>query len=338
MEDTLSSTAAQTTPTFSSSSRLRSILLVGATGEYSFGQFVLRQMIQSKKSFDRIGVYVDLDRDNAAKTPLLARIEAAGLEIVHGNGYGSATPFKGFDCVISFLGNHGLYLQPLLIESAIAAGIRHFYPSEYGADLLVGQNWTQRYYAEKAKTRVHLEKRGEKMPDLGWTYVLFGRLTEWAVTSHFGFNNRDASAQIYGTPTGQQSLINGTDAAAYLVGTLLDPLPGSSEGRRRTYRFSESSPTYAVLFEMLRIVTGRDYVVEYLNVETAQLEEGAARERGDVDAELAASHKQIQGRQGTLLPMPWDNSRFPAVNVLNLKDSLTAAFASPKLRNAYGLD
>lgn len=326
------------TPTSTGSGPLRAVLLVGAISEYGFGQFVVQELIKSKHSFSRIGVYLDLNRDNAAKAPILDRLTQAGIEIVKGKGFESPDPFTGFDCIISFLGNHGLHLQPSLIDSAIAAGVRHIYPSEFGADILVGQNWTQRYYLEKVRTRRHLEQRGKDLPELGWTYVLFGRLTEWAVVSHFGFDNRNARARIYGTPEGKQSLINATDAAAYVVKTLLDPLSHSTDARRRTYRFSESSPTYATLFKTLETVTGREYQVEYLDVEAAQLEEQAAKQSGDVDAELSASHKLIQGRQGTLLPLPWDNERFPSVTPSNLLDSLTAAFASPKLRKVYRLE
>jgi hypothetical protein len=312
----------------------RAILLVGAISDFGFGQYVIRELIKSRSSFTRIGVYLDLNRNNEGKQGALDQLNQGGIEIVEGKGFGSPDPFKGFDCVMSFLGNHGLHLQPQLIDSAIAAGIRHFYPSEYGADLLVGQNWTQRYHVHKVKTRRHLEERAKNVPDLGWTYVLFGRLTEWSVLSHFGFDNRNARARIYGTPDGKQSLINATDAAAYLVKTLLDPL-NSTDGGRRTYRFSENSPTYATLFRTLKTVTGREYQVEYLDVESAQLEEQTAKERGDVDAELAASHKLIQGRQGTLLPPPWDNGKFPSVEPSSLEESLRAAFASPKLQKAY---
>lgn len=327
------------TTTSTGSGLLRAVLLVGAASEYGFGQFVLRELIKSRQSFSRIAVYLDLNRDNSAKTPLLNQMKQAGIEVVQGKGFESPNPFTGFDCVMSFLGNYGLHLQPQLIDCAIAAGVRHFYPSEYGADILVGQNWTQRYYVEKVRTRQHLEQRGKDLPELGWTYVLFGRLTEWAVLSHFGFDNRAARARIYGTPDGKQSLINATDAAAYTVQTLLDPLSMATDaGRRRTYRFSESSPSYATLFGTLKTVTGREYQVEYLDVEEAQLEEQAAKQSGDVGAELAASHKLIQGRQGTLLPLPWDNYRFPSVAPSGLRDSLVGAFASPKLRKAYGLD
>jgi hypothetical protein len=43
---------------------------------------------------------------------------------------------------------------------------------------------------------------------------------------------------------------------------------------------------------------------------------GAERQaitNGDVDAEFAASHKRVQGREKMRLPQPWDNAHFPVV-------------------------
>ncbi|KAF2121040.1 hypothetical protein BDV96DRAFT_610025 [Lophiotrema nucula] len=319
--------------------QLKSVLLIGILGEYSFGHFVIRELIKQRSSFRRIGVYHDTSRGtDERKKALLEQYREAGIEIIAGEGFASPTPYIGFDCVMVFLGNYGLHLQPVLIDAAIEAGVRHIYPSEYGADLDIGQNQTQRYYIHKIMTREHLKKRGQEIPELGWTYFLLGRLTEWAVTPHFGFNNRDATAKIYGTAEGRQNLINATDSATYIVETLKEPISATAEGHRRTYRISESSPTYAEIFDILQRVTGRRYSVEYLDVESAQEEERAANASGDTEAELAASHKLIQGREGTLLPVPWNNERFPGVKPAGLEDSLRAAFAHPKLRKAYGLD
>jgi hypothetical protein len=258
-------------------SSFSSILLVGATG--TFGSLVAGELAKRRESFTRIAVYHNIARKtDELKQGRLDSFKAAGLEIVIGDGYTATEPFLGFDCVMIFSGNHGLHEQPQIIDSAINAGVRHFYPSEYGADLLVGENWSQRYYKYKVLTRDYLEKRAKEYPDLGWTYFVVGRLTEWAVTSHFGVNNREASAQIYGTPSGRQSLIGVHDAITYLVATLKDPIvpkdtdSGSLKGLRRTYRISGTSPTYKEIFDILNHITGREYEVTYLNVEDAKLE------------------------------------------------------------------
>jgi hypothetical protein len=134
---------------------------------------------------------------------------------------------------------------------------------------------TQRYYRYKVLTRQHLEKRAQDTPDLGWTYLIIGRLAEWAVLSDFGVDNKNHRARIYGKSEGRQSLISTPDTVAYLIETLKDPLPdvgadvGNSEGRRRTYRRHGSSPTWGDIFETLNDITGKEYQVAYLDVETA---------------------------------------------------------------------
>ena len=107
---------------------------------------------------------------------------------------------------------------------------------------------------------------------------------------------------------------------------------------RRTYRISGSSPTYKDIFNALEVITGRKYDVTYLDVESAAIEEADAKARGDVDQELAASHKLVQGRQGTLVPLPWDNSRFPSLHPKAVEECLRNAFKSPAWRSAFGVE
>jgi hypothetical protein len=312
-----------------------SILLIGAMGPTSFGEFVLRELVRSRDSFRRIAVFHNTSRpSNEYKQKRLQELSSQGVEVISADGYACPDFYKGFDCVLVFLGNHGLHLQPMIIDAAITAGVRHFYPSEYGADITVGANKTQRYYRYKVITREHLEKRARDTPDLGWTLHVLGRLTEWAPLSHFGFDNANARATIYGTETGRQSLISAADSAQYLVETLKHV--ESKAPLRRTLRLSGSTVTYKEIFEILERVTGRKYDVIYLDVESAINEERQAEQAGNVDAELSASHKLIQGREGTLVPQPWDNDKFPDVKPVSVEEALTAAFADPQLRKAYG--
>ncbi|KAH8815301.1 hypothetical protein F5884DRAFT_841320 [Xylogone sp. PMI_703] len=321
---------------------LQSILIIGGTG--AFGKSFCTALTEHKEYFSRIAVYHDISRPtDANKRSVLDRLHTAGIEIVTGSAYDGHEQYNGFDCVMSFLGNHALHEQPRIFEAAIKAGVRHFYPSEYGADLLVGDNWNQRYYKYKRLTREFLEKKAESIPDLGWTYFQLGRLTEWSVLSHFGIDNKNATARIYGRSTGRQSLLSVEDSIKYLIETLKDPLPdvkeeaGATKGRRRSYRFHGSSPTWQEIFDILKRITGREYQVTYLDVESAKHEEADAIREGDVDKELSASHKLIQGREGTLLPEPWDNDRFPFVKPEPVEETLAAAFQNEDYRKFYGL-
>jgi hypothetical protein len=324
-----------------STETLTSILVVGASGR--IGKAICRLLITHKTLFSRIAFFNDTFRTpTPSKTAIFSSFRALGMDEVSGTYYNPAS-FRGFDCVIMILGNHALKDQPAIIDTAISAGVRHFYPSEFGADLTVGENWNQRYYKYKVLTREHLEKRGKEIPELGWSYFQIGRFTEWSVISHFGINNKMHSANIFGTPEGKQSLLSVGDSLAYLLKTLKDPLPapgqpdGDTKGRRRSYRFHGQEPTWAEIFSTLEKVTGQKYDVTYHHVEEALDKEKKAKEIGDVDLELETSHQLVQGREGTRLPKPWDNDRFPELQAKGLEEVLAEAFSNKELVPLLGL-
>jgi hypothetical protein len=184
---------------------LTSIIVIGPTGR--FGIDICHALAAKKESFKRLAAFNNTSRPSSpSKDETLDQLKGEGFEIISGD-YTDVSCYEGFDCVVIVLGNHALNLQPQIIDTAISAGVRHFYPSEFGADLLAGDNWNQRYYKYKALTREHLEKRSQAVEGLGWTYVLIGRLTEWSTISSFGFDNKNHKAEIFGTENGRQSLL-----------------------------------------------------------------------------------------------------------------------------------
>ncbi|RFU77291.1 hypothetical protein TARUN_4967 [Trichoderma arundinaceum] len=316
---------------------LDAILVVGPSG--AIGKALCQALIARKAEFKRIAFFNDTSRpETDEKQSLFATFRNGGMEQVSGK-YTDTAAFTGFDCVLMPLGNHAIKYQPTIIDSAITAGVRHFYTSEWGADLSVGSNWTQRYYRDKVLTREHLEKRGRDTdtPDLGWTYIQLGRLTEWSIIKHFGVDNANHVAEIYGTPEGKQSLLSTPDAIAYTLETLRHPFSTTDSGHRRTYRFHGSSPTWEEIFNELETITGHKYAVTYRDVETAVEKEARAKRLGDVDLELEASHQLIQGRGGTLLSGPFDNGLFPNIHPESVHSVFERIFKDSETRKFLGV-
>lgn len=128
--------------------------------------------------------------------------------------------------------------------------------------------------------------------------------------------------------------------AALTVLSLLDPFdPKDPASRQRTYRFASSSPTWKKLFAIMAQITGKPYKVTYRPVSEARELEARAKAANDEELETAASHRLVQGTEGTLLPQPWDNSKFPeaAEKVRGVEEGLKAAWQDEKYRNAYGV-
>lgn len=313
-------------------------MLVGATG--GLGQVVVAELIAKKDQFKRIALLVDTTRPaSEEKKEYLASIQNSGVEIITTQGYSNPAVYKGFDCLMSFLGNHAFRYQPEIFEAAFEGGIRHFYPSEYGSDLTVGSNWTQRYYRDKVISREALQKKGEEHKDLGWTYFTNGLLTEWAILGVFGVDNKNKLARIYGSPQGSQSMLAEEDCAKYLVATLRDPIKNQANGgHRRTYRISGETMTWEVYFKTLEEIRGVKYDVTYLDPELAHQEAAEAVKEGDINKELFASIKLIGGLGGSVLPTPWDNDKFPEIKPIAVATAWRAAFDSPRWRKMYGLE
>jgi hypothetical protein len=126
----------------------------------------------------------------------------------------------------------------------------------------------------------------------------------------------------------------------FTVLTLLDPFDADDpRSCQRTYRFAQASPTWKELFGIMEKVTGQPYQVTYRPVSEAKELERRAKETGDEEMETAASHRLVQGTEGTLLPQPWDNSKFSEVakKARGVEEVLREAFHSEKYKSFYGL-
>lgn len=97
-------------------------------------------------------------------------------------------------------------LQPAVIELAIEAGVRHFYPSEYGGDFMQDGFVKNRYFRDKIVTRDHLVAKAKEYPDFRYTYMITGAFTEWAASSFSGVDLDKHTVNTYGSPDGLQSV------------------------------------------------------------------------------------------------------------------------------------
>jgi len=78
---------------------------------------------------------------------------------------------RGIDAVISTLGKmSGLECQFRLIDAAVAAGVKRFIPSEFGADLQNPKTRAFLTYRTKVQVEEHLEKLAREA-NLTYTYV-----------------------------------------------------------------------------------------------------------------------------------------------------------------------
>jgi len=261
------------------------------------------EFLKQKSRFQRIAVLAD-----PAKVSRFADAEKKGVEIVIGS-FLEASSYKGFDVVVSLAGNAAMKLQPGMIEAAIAGGVRHFYPSEFGGDISVGEFWKNRYFRDKVVTRDHLAAKAKEHPDFRYTLVLTGPFTEYAVSSFNGIDFEKHTVEPYGKPGAELSVTAMADVMKYIVESILLPFDASKNVRE--FRVpGEARLTWEKLMEYLGEVQGVDYKLTYLDPREAEAKQEEARKSGNEDEEVFWAGKSVMLNGSGFIPEPLDNGKF----------------------------
>ncbi|KAJ7323281.1 hypothetical protein DFH08DRAFT_887843 [Mycena albidolilacea] len=277
-----------------------SVLIIGASGVV--GRPLVQEFLKNKSSFASIAVLSD-----PTKVSRFTEVQSQGVKLVIGS-FLEASSYKGFDTVISLAGNATFKLQPGIIDAAIAGGVRHFYPSEFGADLSYGKNGKKRYFRDKIATREHLRDRAREVPGFAYTLLMTGGFTEFTAHEFGGVDLEKHTITTYGTPDAQITVTAMPDIMRYIVQSVLLPLePGQSS---RELRVAGETLTWGALMKTLEEVQGVRYDATYLDPRIAAEKEEAARVAGDHEAEILWSSKALFATGTAYGPGPFDNARF----------------------------
>jgi hypothetical protein len=104
--------------------------------------------------------------------------------------------FQGQDAVISLVGGTALGDQDKLIDAAIAAGVKHFVPSEYGSNTPDKRTRDIVPVFEAKFNTVNYLKSKEK--EISWTSIVTGPFFDWGLKVGFlGFDGKSKTATLF---------------------------------------------------------------------------------------------------------------------------------------------
>ncbi|KAJ6526064.1 hypothetical protein B0H19DRAFT_1197787 [Mycena capillaripes] len=195
-----------------------SVLLIGASG--ALGRPLVEEFQRQRARFGRVAVLSD-----PAKAHKFAEVQKNGIEVILGS-FLDFKCYQGFDVVLSLAGNALMRLQPAMIEAAVAGGVRHFYPSEFGTDIAQDGVWQFRYFRDKVVTRDHLAATAKAHPDFRYTLMLTGSFSEWAASAFSGVDQENHTVRAYGYPEAEIS-VTALDEYALLPFYKREKLTGS---------------------------------------------------------------------------------------------------------------
>jgi hypothetical protein len=195
----------------------------------------------------------------------------------------------GFTHVISAVGNALMILQPAMIDAAIAAGVRHFYASEWNSDISQREIYDMRYFREKQAVRTFLRDRAAENPGFQYTLMITGIFTEWTMDAFYGFDHDKYTAAVYGRPGCRVGVTSIPDIARYTIDSLQLPF----EGSERTLRVQGWTGPLEQLIAALEEARGRKYEVEFVDVAEVLAKQEEARRAGDGLQEMMYSIKPL---------------------------------------------
>jgi uncharacterized protein YbjT (DUF2867 family) len=151
-------------------SAFKNVTLVGGSGH--LGTFVLEKLVASQKFNVRV-----LKRAGSSSS------YAAGAEVIEAD-FSSLeslkTGFKDQDAVISIVGDAGLSGQTLMVDAAVASGVKRFLPSNFGSNMANPNSRQLPVFTRKVAVEEYLIEKS-KTSALTYTFVYNGGFLDFCI-------------------------------------------------------------------------------------------------------------------------------------------------------------
>lgn len=189
---------------------IKNVAVVGAAG--ALGTPVLKALVDSGK----FNVTVLTRSSTKATFPASVKVSQVDFESLES----LTNALKGQDAVVSTVGTAGLQGQTLVIDAAVAAGVKRFLPSEFGSDLSNPKTAAFPVYGFKLAVIQHLEAAAKAHPEFTYTLVRNGAFLDWGLEQSFLLDWKSGKPAIW---DGGDRLFSATSLASVgqaVVGTL----------------------------------------------------------------------------------------------------------------------
>ncbi|KAB8295903.1 hypothetical protein EYC80_008724 [Monilinia laxa] len=168
---------------------IKNVAVVGASG--NLGKPILDVLIQSNK------FNISVLTRSTSKNSFPPSVTVLPIDFTSVDSITSAFQSQKIDAVVSVVGNEGFQGQSLVIDAAVAAGVKRFLPSEFGSDLSNPATKALPVFGHKVATAAHVEAAAAKNPDFTYTYVRTGAFLDWGLQRNFLLDTASGKPTIY---------------------------------------------------------------------------------------------------------------------------------------------
>lgn len=102
------------------------------------------------------------------------------------------------DALVSTLTTFSIGTQKLLIDAAIAAGVKRFLPSEFGSDVSIPSIRAMPMYKDKIEIDAYLRERcAQRDVEMTWTAIYCSCFLDWGIDHDFYLNLKEKTCTLY---------------------------------------------------------------------------------------------------------------------------------------------
>ncbi|KAG4443102.1 hypothetical protein IFR05_001428 [Cadophora sp. M221] len=194
-------------------SSIKNVAVLGAGG--ALGTPVLKAILDSGK-FNVTVIVRPASTSTFASSVKVVKADYSSLDSL-------TSALKGQDAVVSTVGMEGLTGQSVLIDAAIAAGVKRILPSEFGSDLNNPKTALQPVFAYKVALRKNLEEKIAAGADITYTYVINSGFLDWGLDHSFLLDWKSPEPKLYNGGEFEFSSTTLTSVGQAVLGVLSHP-------------------------------------------------------------------------------------------------------------------
>lgn len=150
--------------------------------------------------------------------------------------------------MVSTVGTDGLLGQKLIVDAAIAAGVKRILPSDFGSDLTNPKTAALPVFGYKVAVREHIEDKVRNGAMITYTYIVNGPFLDWGVAHNFIINWSDGKPSLY--DGGERPF--STTSLASVGNAVVGVLSKYEETRNRSVYIHDIALTQKKLLEIMQ--------------------------------------------------------------------------------------
>ena len=178
---------------------------------------------------------------------------------------------RGQDAVVSTVGTAGLPAQSVIIQAAVAAGVKRFIPSDFGCDLGVPKTSVLPVYRSKIAIHKQLREVAVTNPDFTYSLVCNNAFLDWGLQKNILLNWKEDRPKLFDGGNNMFSATTLDSVGQGVAGILSHP----EETKNRFVYVKDVDISQNQLLEIAKKVNPEKKFEEPIHINTADLEKSS---------------------------------------------------------------